>query len=746
MKQKYILLLLSFLLCNKDIYANHIFGGELLYTNISGNTYRVAFTIYGDCSVKAISPAFDSLFSNTPLIHIYNGQAFYKDILLKPEVLGLEVSPVCPGQLSQTSCNGGTLPGVMKFVYADTVTIGGPSANWRFIMTGVLPLNSFAGRSLNITNVVDPGNTIIYLEATLNNVKGPNSSPQYATIPTPYYCINVPESYNQGAVDPDNDSLVFSLVPAVDSQATGFGNGFTSAPVQYIAPYTATAPLAAAAGSFSFNPLNGQLNFTPNLVQKALVVNQVSEYRNGILVGTSKRELAFIVSNNCSANPPVANIITGSINGGTIDSSNIFYVCEGAPSIGFNVKTSSPSNDTITVTVNNALPNATITVFNNNTDSPLINFAWNTSAVKAGVYNFYATLKDHHCPISSTQTYAYTIYVVKPNTDTAEQLSATGCVHTANIAYLFNYGLLPRTVTVSKGSEVLHTFTDTTGYILDSLRAGKYSIEVTSPHLNCPTYYFLTVVDSGALPAPYHYGFSDCIYDKPDTIKFLPFAGAHVVWHNIDGSILSGSPTPDNSILGQQQWYVIQTYNVCVSYADTVTVTVNNLPNIKITTNPGPVCLGDKVYFTASGGEDYKWTSTTNKLFTDTGGVYTNVLLPDIYKVVAHDTNSCINSDSLSLDSIENCCLFSYPNTFTPNQDNINDKYHVVLYGNTDAFEMAIYNRWGQRVFHTFNPYEGWDGNYAGQPCELGSYYFFVRSHCLTGHNEMHKGQILLYR
>jgi gliding motility-associated-like protein len=734
------ILLIILLLSSAKTYANHIYGGELLYTNISGNTYNVTLTFYGDCSADPTLIA--SLYNNTPFVYVYRDQTLFQKLTLQPaNSTGVEVSPVCPGQISNTSCNGGTLPGVRKFTFSTTVTLSGPYKNWRFIFPGFLPPMISAGRSHLITNISNAGNTIIYLEATLNNVNGPNSSPQYSTIPTPFYCINVAQSYNQGALDPDNDSLVYSLVPALDSVGPS-----TGASVIYNSPFTAVNPLSSVGSTFNFNVLNGQLNFTPDITQDALIVTQVSEYRNGVLVGRSSRELTFIVLDNCTAPPPTAVVKDSTVSNGVISHNGIFYICQGNPNVAFDINANSASKDTVVVTISNTLPNSTVTISNDSTDSPVIHFVWNTDTVKPGVYNFYATLKANHCPIASTQTYAYTIYVIRPNTDTGMQLTATGCVHKAKVEYDFKYGQLPRTVTVTKGAENFGTFTDSTGKITDSLYAGKYVIKVTSPYLACPSYYILKVVDSGALPAPYNYNFAKCLYDKEDTIKFLPFAGSHVVWHNLDGTLLPGSPTPNDSVTGKQRWYVIQSYNVCVSYADTVTVTVNPLPYIKILNGDGAVCLGDKIYFRASGGEDYKWKSTMNKLFIDTGGVYTNTLLPDTYFVSANDTNGCINKDSVHVDSITQCCRFSYPNTFTPNLDNINDDYHVVIYGNTDVFELTIFDRWGERVYHSFNPKQGWDGTYHNQRCQQGSYYYYMRAHCLTGHDEVHKGQILLYR
>src|SRR5258708_500033 len=43
---------------------------------------------------------------------------------------------------------------------------------------------------------------------------------------------------------------------------------------------------------------NGQMSFLPNVLKAALIVNQVTEYKNGVAVGSSVREMTFIVLDN----------------------------------------------------------------------------------------------------------------------------------------------------------------------------------------------------------------------------------------------------------------------------------------------------------------------------------------------------------------------------------------------------------------------------------------------------------------
>ena len=211
---------------------------------------------------------------------------------------GTEVTPVCPLSLDSTTCHGGKIPGVRRFSYSDTITLS-PSTSWKFRSTSYLTSSTSAGRSSSITNILSPGSSLMSLEATLNNNSQPNSSPTYTTIPTPFFCINVNQEYNIGAVDSNTtDSLVYSLVDGLDASTT------PSSTVTYRTGYSATAPLACATGTFSFSTSSGQLTFKPNLAQVSLVVYRVSEYRGGVLVGTSMREMNFIVLSTCSNRSP----------------------------------------------------------------------------------------------------------------------------------------------------------------------------------------------------------------------------------------------------------------------------------------------------------------------------------------------------------------------------------------------------------------------------------------------------------
>jgi gliding motility-associated-like protein len=57
------------------------------------------------------------------------------------------------------------------------------------------------------------------------------------------------------------------------------------------------------------------------------------------------------------------------------------------------------------------------------------------------------------------------------------------------------------------------------------------------------------------------------------------------------------------------------------------------------------------------------------------------------------------------------------PNSFSPNDDGINDVFFPVLSGfnlNEIQYEFGIYNRYGERIFYSEDPNQAWIGNVYG--------------------------------
>ena len=420
--------------------ANHLLGGEIGYSfvSISGNTqtYKIRLAFFADCSSNVPGGAFSALIGADPLIRVYNGATPINATRLQYVAAesNIEITPVCPDEAGNTSCVNinNPLPGIRKFVYTGNVTVTSTSTNWRFAFEGDVSTNpnTLAGRSNIIQNAdILGGSSQIYLEATLNNIIGINNSPSFTSLPTPFFCLNKAQTYNLGAADPDNHNMTFSLIPA--QQVTTAST--TPVDINYVFPFTATDPLPTVPGSFNFNTTNGQMNFTPNQILNCVVVNLVEEFSNGVRVGSSMREMDFIILDNCSNDAPAGPV--SNIKNGNIKNENgnlILEVCEGQEAdISFDINSTDINGDNIQITSANLPDGATLDIVNNGSTNPSLHFKWNAAAATPGNYIIYVTYTDDGCPLVSSQTIAYTIRVLPYPTIFTHGAQAP-CVNTSN--------------------------------------------------------------------------------------------------------------------------------------------------------------------------------------------------------------------------------------------------------------------------------------------------------------------------
>lgn len=66
------------------------------------------------------------------------------------------------------------------------------------------------------------------------------------------------------------------------------------------------------------------------------------------------------------------------------------------------------------------------------------------------------------------------------------------------------------------------------------------------------------------------------------------------------------------------------------------------------------------------------------------------------------------------------------PNTFTPNNDGINDNWNIAGIEQFPGTEIWLYNRYGQLVYHTANYSQPFNGIYGGKMLPAGVYYYIL--------------------
>lgn len=168
-------------------------------------------------------------------------------------------------------------------------------------------------RSAVIVNITDPEDFGMVFVATIPDPAIQNSSPVFAPYPADgYFCVN---SYNQfafEAIDPDGDSLVYSLDnPLYGELATTFpgdpnpGGGGpkpTFHPFGYNAPYSFANPIGGTP-PMSIDSETGLITASPESIGKFAFAVLVEEYRDGVKIGEVRREIT-LESSNCEPDLP----------------------------------------------------------------------------------------------------------------------------------------------------------------------------------------------------------------------------------------------------------------------------------------------------------------------------------------------------------------------------------------------------------------------------------------------------------
>lgn len=386
----FLLLVLTFVF-GQRASASHMMGADIWYTYVGPNQYKVTVMFYKDCS---------GFVTMGPTLTIGASSASCSQDLsftLDATVMDNEVSPLCPSQLSQSSCNGGTLPGVLQYVYEGIIDLPTACSDW-------IVYYEDCCRNIAITNIGTPDSYGWRVEAHIDNSAGlVNSSPSFTSLPVPYVCVNQPYFYNHGGYDIDGDSLVYNLIDPMD--------WLSAAPIPYLWPFSPTYPLSTASGTVGFDPASGQMSFTADATQVTVVTVRVDEYRDGVLVGSSMRDIQIVVL-SCSNNPPTLAGNPTNVVGGFATGPTTFEVCPGQV-LEFDFVAQDPdTGDSLFLSSNlsTVLPGATITTSGINPVNA--HFYWQPSGVDTGFHSFTLTLKDNYCPISGQNVFSYQIYVL----------------------------------------------------------------------------------------------------------------------------------------------------------------------------------------------------------------------------------------------------------------------------------------------------------------------------------------------
>ena len=168
-------------------------------------------------------------------------------------------------------------------------------------------------------------------------------------------------------------------------------------------------------------------------------------------------------------------------------------------------------------------------------------------------------------------------------------------------------------------------------------------------------------------------------------------------------------------------FYKVSATDAC-GFKTSDSVTIKKSDNSLVVPTSQTVCLNDTAFIPLPNDlNSITWSPTTSSLLSNN----TLKLFPrtsTTYTINAFRMANCIITRNTSVKV--NLCpeTVFIPNSFSPNNDGLNDIFMAAVSRPLAYFSLSIYNRFGQEIFHTANPNVGWNGSYNGKPQPIGVY------------------------
>ncbi len=723
-----------------NAFGRHIVGGEVTYKCIGNGRYAFTMKVYRDCYSGGAD------FDQQAAIGVFEGSTLINQLKVKLD----KVTRVLP-------------PTFACLTPPDNICVDEGIYLWEL----VLPRSDLAYtiayqrccRNNTITNILRPGSVGATYAVEINREAqlACNNSPVFNTFPPILICANEPLVYDHSATDADGDQLVYEFCDPLTGGGTGGSDqgggspiacdGVTPSPpcfpfgkVVYKAPtYTSARPLAGNP-LVKIDPNTGLITGTPTDIGQFVVGVCVLEYRNGVLIGTVRRDFQF---NVVECKPTVRAIIGAD----SIKANQVFLkkVCGSK-----NVKL-----ENLSIERKNILKNIWSFDFNSGfeyTDwEPIISFP------DTGVFKGQLILNPGTVCGDTATVYVEVVEEVIADFKYTYDTCVAGPVSFFDNSTIKNKGKVKYSWALGDGTnDTLKDFnklykTPGVKYIDLEILDGKGCKDKITKSINWyPVPPFLNILPSN---------FNGC---TPARINFLNLSSPidstyNIIWNFGDGTSDSNNiVSPDHTYLNPGIYTIsikVKSPIGCkasANFADYIQVRPGITANFDYApteiTNINPmVSFFDK----SDKAISWQWIFNNNKVsflenptytFRDTG----------LQKILLKVVNEYACSDTIEkvLDVVPTVTYF-LPNAFTPNNDATNDLFlgKGITEGIKD-FGLLIYTRWGEKIFETKDPYQGWNGQFfnTGSMSPEGVYIYLLKYREPRGKMIEQKGFVTLLK
>jgi hypothetical protein len=266
-------------LCFLKASASHLEGAELRY-EFNGTNYTLYLTTYATCG-GIPAPSTETIYAVGPSL---------TSTALTALLMSRDTSnPLCPSVITKCQSSTSTIPGYVISRYQTNITL--PS-------TGTYTFSYNASARSGASNIAT-GN--MYVECLLNNSTAVNSSawaPNLSTFAIAAGASTATAIPLQGT-DAQGDSLSYTFVQPL---------GGPSSPITYNTPYSLSSPLG---GGGVCSLANQTLYVKGTTVGSYFVSIKMSDYRKGVLVGTTHRDfMIYVLGGSTTYSIPIPSSTT----------------------------------------------------------------------------------------------------------------------------------------------------------------------------------------------------------------------------------------------------------------------------------------------------------------------------------------------------------------------------------------------------------------------------------------------------
>lgn len=217
-----------------------------------------------------------------------------------------------------------------------------------------------------------------------------------------------------------------------------------------------------------------------------------------------------------------------------------------------------------------------------------------------------------------------------------------------------------------------------------------------------------------------------CQSDAPINIIATPSTGGTSTF---SGTGITSAGVFDPKASGAGSYTINYSFvdNSGCTYATSFKVSVTAMPTISMATTAGvfeggqlklnPVITGNNLTYAWSPATGISDATVANPVFTPA--------VNTTYTVTVTSGSGCSATAQVTISVLKNIIV---PNTFTPNNDGINDTWEIQYLNTYPGATVDVFNRYGAKVFSSIGYPKPWDGKWHGADLPFGVYYYIINT------------------